>query len=269
MNPAEKVRALYATALAGANLSALPDLVDPTYTPHVSGLNGLANLAPGIEALERRLSDAGTLPHRLYRVIADGDLVCAHALYEGEIPVTGADIFRFNEAGLITEHWNSRQPIPHDADGGEDRLAGGGDADLPSSPQRRAEMRSIMAETLRNVWSEGRADRVADYYSPAYVQHNPDMPGGYERIVEIVSKEISAFIATTGGPFPVNIHQLGAAGDLIFVRHSVSMIGIGRMGGYRSTNTDIFRIGADNRMIEHWDVLEIEGEPLPDTRTLF
>ena len=62
---------------------------------------------------------------------------------------------------------------------------------------------------------------------------------------------------------------MGAEGDLIFVYYSIFMAGINRNAGARSTNTDIFRINDANKMIEHWDVLQMESEPLADDVTLF
>ena len=263
-----RIEAFY-SALSAGDTDVLPELVDEAYLPHASGLNGMPALEPGREALRRRLAARGAVPHRLHRLIADGELVCAHVRYDGAVPAAGADLFRIGSSGAIAEHWNSRQPIPNDEARGVDRFAGGGDADLPTSAERRAEARAVMREVLLRIWAEGKAELVPTHYSPDYVQHNPDMPGGYDCIRGVVEKEIGPYIARTGGPFPIDIHQLGAEGDLIFVRYSIFMAGIGRVDGSRATNTDIFRIGPDNRMIEHWDVLEIEGEPLPDDRTLF
>lgn len=268
MSPREKVQALYA-ALAAGDASTLPELVGRDYVPHCADLNGLAQPEPGLDALRARVERTGGLPHEVHRIIADDDLVCAHVRYDGEIPVAGLDLFRLDGEGMIVEHWASRQPIPNDDARGVDRFGGGGRPDLPVSPERRAEMRKVMQDLLRGVWAEGRPELVPVHYAPHYVQHNPDMPGGAERIREIVETNIADYRARTGGDFPIEIHQIGAGGDLIFVRYSIFMAGIGRMEGSRATNTDIFRIDADNRMIEHWDVLEMHGEPMPDTRTLF
>jgi predicted SnoaL-like aldol condensation-catalyzing enzyme len=130
-------------------------------------------------------------------------------------------------------------------------------------------MKSTLTKVLLQIWGQGDAALVPVHYDESYIQHNLDMPGGYQRIKEIVETEIQRYITATGGPFPVDIHRMGAEGDLIFVHYSIFMAGINRKEGQRATNADIFRIGADDRMIEHWDVLQIEGEPLPDDKTLF
>jgi predicted SnoaL-like aldol condensation-catalyzing enzyme len=65
------------------------------------------------------------------------------------------------------------------------------------------------------------------------------------------------------------VHRIGAEGDFVFVHLSLFMAGINRNAGDRSTNVDIFRVDESGRMVEHWDVLEMESEPLPDATTLF
>jgi predicted SnoaL-like aldol condensation-catalyzing enzyme len=254
---------LFGAVLAEGQVDVLDSLVARSYLPHTAPLKDVAALRPGLDALKERLRQRGRTPHDVKRVIADGNYVCAHVRYDGAIPISGADIFRIDEAGRVAEHWNSRQRLPNDLARNIDRFEGGGDASLPASLARRTEMKRIMNEVLQEVWSKGRRELVDVYYDPSYVQHNPDMPGGYHRIAEVIGTDIQKYIAATGGPFPVDAHLIGAEGDLIFVHYSVFMAGINRSAGARSTNVDIFR------MIEHWDVLQIEGEPLPDDSTLF
>jgi predicted SnoaL-like aldol condensation-catalyzing enzyme len=265
----QTVMRLFSAVLGQGQVDALDRLVARSYLPQTAPLKDVVALTPGLDALKERLRRRGRTPHEVKRIIADGNYVCAHVRYDGAMPIAGADIFRIDEAGRVAEHWNSRQRLPHDLARGVDRFAGGGDASLPVSPARRTEIKRIMTEVLLEVWSKGRRELVDVYYDPGYVQHNPDMPGGYHRIAEVVGTDIQKYIAATGGPFPVNAHLIGAEGDLIFVHYSVFMAGINRMDGARSVNLDIFRISAQNRMIEHWDVLQIEGEPLPDDSTLF
>ena len=45
--------------------------------------------------------------------------------------------------------------------------------------------------------------------------------------------------------------------------------GINRNAGESSTNVDIFRVDQSGLMIEHWDVLQMQGEALPNSLTIF
>ena len=118
-------------------------------------------------------------------------------------------------------------------------------------------------------WMPGNAALVPDFYERFYVQHNPDMPDGYERILEVVQTNIRAYIDRTGGAFPVTIHRVGGEGDLVFMHSSIFMAGINRNEGVRSTNVDIFRVSRQGRMTEHWDVLQMQVEPVSRPELLF
>ena len=55
----------------------------------------------------------------VHRIVASGDYVCAHVNFMGiysndpsDPGVAGVDIFRFDDDGLIREHWDVLQPVP-------------------------------------------------------------------------------------------------------------------------------------------------------------
>ena len=81
--------------------------------------------------------------------------------YDGAMPIAGADIFRFDAAGKIAEHRNSRQRLPNDLARGVDRFEGGGDASLAMTAQRRAEMKAVMTDVLLEMWGKGRRELCA------------------------------------------------------------------------------------------------------------
>ena len=245
------------------------DRVAPDYWPHCAPLEGVPVLDPGAPALRQRLSEREAIPHRVYRAIADGDYVWTHARFEGVVPVAGIDIFRFDADDRIAEHWNVRQVAPDDDAHGWDRFSGDADTETVIGDARRAEMKELLLRSQREVWGDARADLVPVYYDEGYVQHNPDMPGGRERIRHLVATEMTDRLRRTGQPFPIDFHLVGANGDVVFIYYSIPMAGIGRKAEERSRNADIFRIDARNRLIEHWDVLQMGSEPLPDDRTLF
>jgi predicted SnoaL-like aldol condensation-catalyzing enzyme len=243
------------------------NLFAPDYAPHCAPF--LPLLTPGAAAAQARLSKQGKIPHRLYRMIADGDYVWTHSRYDGATPVSGIDIFRFDDNDRIAEHINVRQIIPHDAATGWDRFSGDSDTDTVLSDAQRAKMREFIKVSQSHVWGDARDDLVFHYYSEDYIQHNPDMPGGSHRIHKIVSTEMKARMERTGKPYPIDFRLIGTNGDLIFLHYSVPIAGIGRNADEMSRNADIFRVGKDGRFIEHWDVLQMASEPLPDDSTLF
>ena len=229
----------------------------------------MPTLEPGRAALKRRLAQRGSIPHRLYRWIGDGDYVWTHGRYDGAAPVAGIDIFRFDANDRVVEHWNVREIIRHDAAKGCDRFSGSADTAAVIDDARRTEMKELLVRSQVDVWGHARADLVPVYYDEGYVQHNPAMPGGFQRILHLVSTEMKARLERTGKPFPIDVHLLGANGDVVFMYYTVPMAGIGRNTDETARNADIFRIDARNKLIEHWDVLQMGSEPLPNDRTLF
>ena len=255
------IREFYADILGEGRLRRLEALVAPTYAPHVP-VFARKGLDPGIEALRSRLAAFGSVAHRLARLIVDGDLVFAHVLYEGKPPLAGVDIFRLDTAGRVSAHWNVRQALPRNGSDQSGRFASdlAGDAHFPFAP---AWARARVALMLNELWASGREELVPDFYAQSYIQHNPEMPGGFERIREVVRHDIRQYIERTGRAFPITVHHLAAERDLACVHLSIFLAGLNRNHGARSTNVDIFRLDREGRMIEHWDVLQIEGSALP------
>ena len=243
-------------------------LVAADYQPHAPEFAGVPTLLPGLTALRDRLSRTGAIAHRVARIISDGDLAFAHVKYSGNAPVAGVDVFQFNDAGKIAAHWNVRQPLPLGGTQGEDRFASDvtPDANLGLDP---AWLKSRIKSMLVEMWGKGNASLVPDFYDQSYVQHNAEMPGGYYRILEVVQTEIPKYIARTGEPYPINLHCIVAQGDLVGIHISIFMAGINRQDGVRANNVDIFRVDRHGRMVEHWDVLHIDGIALPSLATLF
>jgi predicted SnoaL-like aldol condensation-catalyzing enzyme len=277
MNPAKDdlahnkqiVRQLYET-LSGANPMAALRFFADGYSPHVPNHRKLEPLQPGISALQHRLNRAQRIPLSAYRIVADGEYVFAQVLYRAEPAINGVDIFRFDAQRKIAEHWNLRQPLS-----GEDavtiahRFAGLGDPDLPVDLSIVECNRQRAVELYRDVWSKGNAEIALDYYDLDYIQHNPHIQSGGARIRDIIANNIGAYIAAKGTNYPIDIHHMGAQGDVVFVHQEIFMAGLGRNDGDRSSVVDIFRVDAAGKFAEHWDVCQMESDELPDTATLF
>ncbi len=265
----DRIAGLYRDVIAAGRLELLEGLVAPTYAPHVPTFTGSEPLEPGLDALKARLRRVGRSRHRVVRIIVDDDSAFAHVHWHGPVSVAGVDVFRFDVRDRIAAHWNVRQPLSGTPVQVDERFASTVVCDAgPWSPEP-ARLRARVCEMLTELWSKGNADLVADFYARSYMQHNVDMPGGYARIKHIVENDIRRYIERSGGPFPVDVHHVGAEGDIVFVHLSLFMAGINRNDGDRSTNVDIFRVDRDGRMVEHWDVLQIEGVALPPTAALF
>ena len=85
-----------------------PALISGPYIQH----NPL--VADGVDGVMAFLKQAGRVPCEVKRIAIDGDLAFVHVRYLSLFgqETAGVDIFRFDEAGKILEHWDVLQPVP-------------------------------------------------------------------------------------------------------------------------------------------------------------
>jgi len=85
-----------------------PALISGPYIQH----NPL--MADGVDGVMAFLKQAGRVPCEVKRIAIDGDLAFVHVRYLSLFgqETAGVDIFRFDEAGKILEHWDVLQPVP-------------------------------------------------------------------------------------------------------------------------------------------------------------
>jgi len=102
------VNTLYGKVFNQGQADLLASLIDGPYIQH----NPLFPNGP--EPLIGYLKQAGSIPCEVKRIAIDGDLAFVHVRYLNWAGKehAGVDIFRFNEAGKIVEHWDVLQPVP-------------------------------------------------------------------------------------------------------------------------------------------------------------
>ena len=85
-----------------------PALMSGSYIQH----NPL--VGDGVDGVMAFLKQAGRVPCEVKRIAIDGDLAFVHVRYLSLFgqETAGVDIFRFDEAGKILEHWDVLQPVP-------------------------------------------------------------------------------------------------------------------------------------------------------------
>jgi len=85
-----------------------PALISEPYIQH----NPL--ITDGVDGVMAFLKQAGRVPCEVKRIAIDGDLAFVHVRYLSLFgqETAGVDIFRFDEAGKILEHWDVLQPVP-------------------------------------------------------------------------------------------------------------------------------------------------------------
>jgi len=95
------------------------------------------------------------------------------------------------------------------------------------------------------------AEAVEKYGGSHYIQHNPQVPDGFEAFVEFVEGFTTQFPQLS-----VDFYRTVAEGDLV-VTHSLLKTSPEDRG---SAAADFFRL-EDGKIVEHWDVLQ----PVPES----
>lgn len=263
-----QVLALY-DMLNKGDYSNLDQVVARDYQTHLPDHKGMPTLAQGLEGLQATLSATGAVPNEVKRVITDGDLVMVQVKYPGAKVVSGVDIFQFDTSGKIRQHWPVRQAVAADVTNPDIIYEGGGNTAKPMTAEQLERNRTIIRDTFEKVWQQGMAELTLDYYALDYKQHNPHIADGGERIQQIVATHVKDYMAAHGGRYPIDILHIGAQGDLVFIHCNITMVGLGRNEGVKTTSVDIMRINDEGKLAEHWDSLQMESDRLPDFSTLF
>jgi len=102
-------------------------------------------------------------------------------------------------------------------------------------------------------------EAVARYLGPYYRQHNPGAADGGEAFI--------AFVRGFTGAFPglrFDFRRFVAEGDLVVVHSHL----VRQPGDRGMAVMDIFRI-ENNRIVEHWDVLQEIPETAANANTMF
>ena len=103
-------------AFRAGNVDAFDELITEDYIQHnPQGENGL-------RALKELFRPVGPVDVEIHRSIAEGDFVVVHSKNK-TWNMAQVDIFRFNDAGKITEHWDVLQPIPEVTASGNDMFS--------------------------------------------------------------------------------------------------------------------------------------------------
>ncbi|MGQ7844685.1 nuclear transport factor 2 family protein [Granulosicoccus sp. 3-233] len=214
--------------------------------------------APIIELLPL-LKDSG-ITSTTFRMIAEGDLVVAHGLYQdaqlfGAESLVAFDVFRV-EGGQVVEHWDNLQPLVTDTVSGNSMLDGARDIiDL----DKTAANKLLVTKFVNDVLHGDAPEKITDYLSTeTYIQHNPHIGNGLDGLGAAFDAMKEADITMSYSSTPLIV----AEGNFVFTASA------GEQGGTPTAFFDLFRV-ADGKIVEHWDVVsEIPDEMAHDNGKL-
>jgi predicted SnoaL-like aldol condensation-catalyzing enzyme len=120
---------------------------------------------------------------------------------------------------------------------------------------RRDDIKRVIDIIYGQVFNEGRADLYPGLVSGPYIQHNPLVADGVGGVMAFLKQ---------AGRVPCEVKRVAIDGDLAFVHvRYLSLF------GQETAGVDIFRFDPDDKIVEHWDVLQPVPGTAKNTNTMF
>ena len=108
-------------------------------------------------------------------------------------------------------------------------------------------MRKVIDVIYDQIFNQGKAELYPALVSGPYIQHNPLIPDGVDGVMGFLKM---------AGRVPCEVKRVAIDGDLAFVH-----VRYLNLLGQELAGVDIFRFDANDKILEHWDVLQ----PVPAT----
>lgn len=122
---------------------------------------------------------------------------------------------------------------------------------LKSSDPKLAANKKLVFDMYRTIVNAGRADLAEQFFTPEYIQHNPNVASGRDSLVAYIKKTrpVRPIPPTIGFP----VIAIMAEGDFVTVA-TVSYMDDPENPGkkYANTHFDMYRI-ENGKIAEHWD----------------
>lgn len=184
------------------------------------------------------------------RAFEDGDKVFMQTVYNfaGAGEQIAFDIFRFNDEGLIAEHWDNLALLAGLNPSGHTQIDGYmtiEDIDMTEVN------RKIAGDFLYDVMQGNNPEKTSGYFNgDIYIQHNTGIADGVSGLIAALSAMADQGIAMIYD----EVHMVLAQGNFVLA------VSEGSFGGVPTSFYDLWRV-EDGKIAEHWDVMETITDP--------
>lgn len=236
-SPKQLVQQALTEVFVDRDVTAVDRYCSPDYLQHgVFAADGIA----GFRDFAAHLPD--DFAYECVRLLADGDLVVAHGIYQGlGEPMVAFDLFRVADDRLV-EHWDVMTPVVTETASGHSQTDGPTEA---TDLDRTEANRELVEGFVQAILIDGDMSRLAGFFDgDNYVQHNPGIP-------DLVSGLGTALAALAEQGITMQYdrrHRTVAEGNFVFTQSE------GSFGGQPHVFYDLFRV-QDGFVAEHWDVM--------------
>lgn len=179
------------------------------------------------------------------RAFEDGDKVFLQTVYNfaGAGEQVAFDIFRFDENGLIAEHWDNLAAKSAPNPSGRTQIDGTMELkDLDKTEENRKLVENFLVDVMQNQHPK----KTTDYFEgDTYIQHNTSIADGLSGLgagLAVLAEQGIQMIYTT-------THQVLAQGNYVLA------VSEGTFGGKPTSYYDLWRV-ENGKIAEHWDVME-------------
>lgn len=253
ISPSIEVRALMVlNSLQTGDPTVAENYINPeTYIQHNPG-------APdGREGFLGLLSITGANPNssvNTQRVLVSGNMVALHTGYNLEVfggRLTAFDVFRFDDNGLIVEHWDNLQPVVDSNPGG--RTAIDGSVIITDLGKSEENCRLVVDFVDTVLVGGGEGVDLTQYINPEmYLQHNTQIADGLDGLGVALQS-----LAENSQVLRYNqIELVVAQGNFVFI--ASEGVGGDADNPVSTAYFDLFRV-ENGLIVEHWDVIS----PIP------
>ena len=121
--------------------------------------------------------------------------------------------------------------------------------------------KKLVTHFYQEVLFEGKYQLIDKYMGSKYIQHNPNVADGKQGLKNLVK----SLIPKTGNVKPFGEIKKVMADNDIVILHIKTFHFPGKNGG---ALVDIFRV-KDNKIVEHWDVLQAIPDKAANNNTMF
>ena len=184
------------------------------------------------------------------RAFEDGDKVFLQTVYDfaGAGEQVAFDIFRFDENGLIAEHWDNLASAAAPNPSGHTQIDG---YMTVEDIDKTEENRTLIENFLVDVMQGRHPEKISSYFDgDQYIQHNIAIADGLSGLGAALEAMAEQGIQMIYG----RTHMVLAEGNFVLG------VSEGSFGGAPTSYYDLWRIG-NGKIAEHWDVMETIADP--------
>ncbi|MEM6651758.1 MAG: hypothetical protein AAGA72_12330 [Pseudomonadota bacterium] len=126
--------------------------------------------------------------------------------------------------------------------------------------QRRAEQ---ILEIYRILATEPTIENVRKHVADGYIQHSVMIPDGPQPLAMLFAQSVAQY------PIQIDVHKIAVVGDFGMAHVNFRNLDNDNPDDLGTAAVDMYYWGDDEKIVEHWDVLQVVPAYSSNTNTMF